>query len=264
LGAAADLENDTATQDELARRDPSGFGVKLAEIRQEQVVNEFRRLNPTYVANEKNQKTVYKYIRDFQLKDPNLHIDDVDDAAYTAGLWTVANLTTVYKHLASKGKLEMPAQTIKVLNRDEMLDVISCVRTGDLQSAVIAFIAHSFGGNLPHYSSARDLFARYPELASNAAKFVFFHAKGTISKADWETFDREKLAGVPMITVRLLEAAWDEWFFLRELNKDSKPKDAVVSAPPLPSEEEDLENLSDEELNKRIIAEQKAWRQNQF
>jgi hypothetical protein len=262
FGAAADLENDTATQDELARRDPNGFGVKLAEIRQEQVVNEFRRLTPTYIANEKNQRAVYKYIRDFQLKDPNLHIDDVDDAAYEAGLWTAANLTSAFKHLSAKGRLEMPAETTKVLNREEMLDVISCVRTGDLQGAIVAFIAHSFGGKLPQYSSARDLFSRYPDLASNASKFVYFHANGTISKSDWEAFDKEKLAGVPMLTVKLIETAFNDWVVLRELNREKDTKDAVVSAP-VPPSEEDLNQLSDEELNQRIIAEQKQWRRNQ-
>jgi hypothetical protein len=262
FGAAADLENDTATQDELAKRDPNGFGVKLAEIRQEQVVNEFRRLNPTYVANEKNQKIVYKYIRDFQLNDPNLHLDDVDDEAYKAGLWTAENLSKVFKHLASKGRLEMPAQIAKALNREEMLDVISCVRTGDLQGAIVAFIAHSFGGNLPQYSSARDLFSRYPDLASNASKFVYFHANGTISQADWQAFEKEKLAGVPMLTVKLIETAYNDWVFLRELRKDKPAKDAVVSIPPPPNEE-DLNQLSDEELNQRILAEQKAWRRNQ-
>ncbi|WP_433965139.1 hypothetical protein [Tunturiibacter gelidiferens] len=261
FGAAADLENDTATQNELARRDPNGFGVKLAEIRQEKVVNEFRRLNPSYVPNEKNQKAVYKYIRDFQLQDSNLHLDDVDDEAYKAGLWTVENLTQVFRHLSAKGRLDMPAKTIKALSREEKLDVISYIRTGSLQDAVVAYITHSYGGNLPHYSSARDLFTRYPDLASSASKFVFYHSRGTISQADWEAFDREKLAGVPILTFELIRVAYDDWVFLRELNKDAK---AAVVAAPAPPSEEDLNQLSDEELNKRIIEEQKQWRRNQF
>jgi hypothetical protein len=261
LGAAADLALDTATQDELARRDPQ-FAKRLAEVRQEEVVTAFKAANPTYVANEKNQKTVYKFIRDNQLQDSNLDLDDVDDAAYEAGLWTPENLTAIFKHLASKGRLEMPAQIAKALNREEMLDVIACVRTGDLQGAVVAFIEYSFGGKLPHYSSARDLFSRYPRLASDASKFVYFHSVGTISQADWQAFEREKLANVPILTVRLIETAYNDWVVLRELNRDSKAADAVVSAPP-PAEEEDLDSLSDEELNARIVQQQKAWRRNQ-
>ena len=264
LGAAADLALDHATQDELARRDPNGYGKKLAEVRMEETVNAFKAATPTYLANERNQKTMYRHIRDTQLQDPNLPLDDVDDVAYQQGLWTVQNLTTVFTHLVSKGRLDMPAQTIKALSREEAMDVISCVRTGDLQSAVIAFCAHSFGGQLPEYSSARDLFSRFPTLASNASKFVFFHAKGTISKGDWEAFEREKLANVPMLTVRLIEAAYEEWALLKVLDRETKPtKDSVVSAPP-PAEEEDLDSLSDEELNRRILAEQRAMRRSQF
>jgi hypothetical protein len=263
LGAAADLENDTDTQNELAKRDPNGFGVKLAEIRQEQVVNAFKAANPKYIASAKNYDAMFRYIRDKQLKDPNLDLDDVDDEAYAKGFWTVDNLTAVFKHLSAKGRLEMPAETTKVLNREEMLDVISCVRTGDLQGAIVAFIAHSFGGKLPQYSSARDLFSRYPDLASNASKFVYFHANGTISQADWQAFEKEKLAGVPMLTVKLIETAYNDWVFLRELNKDKDAKGTVVAAPAPPSDE-DLNKLSDEELNRRIIEGQKAWRRNQF
>ena len=168
--SAADLEIDSATQDELAKRDPNGFGKKLAEVRQEEIVDAFRKVNPTYLQTERNQKAVYKYIRDHQLKDPKLPLDDTDDAAYEKGLWSVENLTSVFKLLSARGMVDMPAGKTKVLNREEMLDVIACVRTGDLQAAIVAFIAHSFGGNLPQYSSARDLFTRYPQLASNASK----------------------------------------------------------------------------------------------
>lgn len=259
FGAAADLENDVDTQNELARRDPKGFGVKLAEIRQEKVVNGFKAANPTYIANEKNQKAVFKYIRDVQLQDPNLPLDDTDDVAYAVGLWTVENLTSVFKLLSARGKLDMPAGKPKALDREEMLSVIAAVRTGDLQGAIVAFIEYSFGGKLPQYSSARDLFSRYPDLASNASKFVYFHANGTISKSDWEAFEREKLAGVPMLTVKLIETAFNDWVILRELNRERDSKDAVVSAP-VPPTEEDLNQLSDEELNRRIIAEQKQLR----
>jgi hypothetical protein len=259
----SDIENDTATQDELAKRDPNGFGKKLAEIRQEQVVDAFKKANPSYIPTEKNFKAVYRHIRDHQLQDPNLPIDDVDDAAYAAGLWTVANLSAVFKLLAARGKLDMPAGKPKALDREEMTDVISAIRLGDLKGALVSFIEYSFGGKLPPYSSPRDLFNRYPQLASDAAKFVFFHSKGTISKADWQAFDREKLAGVPILTYELISAAYQDWAFLRELNKDKDAKGTVVAAP-APASVEDLNKLSDEELNARIIEEQKQWRRNQY
>jgi hypothetical protein len=262
--STADLEIDSDTQNELAKRDPSGFGVKLAEVRQEQIVDEFKRLNPTYVVNEKNQKAVYRYIRDFQLKDPNCPLDDVDDKAYEAGLWTTANLTQVFKLLSARGKLDAPAGKPKALDNEEMLDCISAIRMGDLTGAILSYITHSFGGKLPHYNSPRELVRQYPQLSSDAAKFVFFHSKGTISKSDWQSFEKEKPAGIPILTFELIKAAYEDWNFLRELNKDSKgAKDAVVAAPAPPSDE-DLNQLSDEELNKRIIAEQKQWRRNQY
>jgi hypothetical protein len=258
--AVADLEIDSATQDELAKRDPNGFGKKLAEVRQEQVVDAFRKANPTYLQTERNQKAVYRYIRDVQLQDPNLPLDDTDDVAYEAGLWTVENLTAVFKLLSARGKLDVPAGKTKTLNREEMMDCISAIRLGDLQGAALSFIEYSFGGKLPPYSSPRDLFSRYPQLASDAAKFVFYHSRGTISKADWQTFEKEKLAGVPMLTYELIKGAYEDWVFLRELNKDAKDAVAVAPAPP---SEEDLNQLSDEEINKRIIAEQKQWRRSQ-
>jgi hypothetical protein len=60
------------------------------------------------------------------------------------------------------------------------------------------------------------------------------------------------------VTVELIKKAYEDWNFLRALNED-KVKAAVVAAP-APPVDEDLNNLSDEEINKRIIAEQKQWR----
>lgn len=261
----ADIETDEETLNELARRD-SKFRAKLDDVRMEETVDAFKKANPDYVVSEKNYETIIKYIRDRQLQDMNCPLEDADDAAYAAGLWTVENLTQVFKYLASKGRLEMPKGKAKELSREDMLAVIANIRQHDPQAAVINYINRSFGGRFPkEYSEVSDFLSAYPDLTSKAVWFVFdqLHA-GELTVEELAAF-KESMQRYALPTVRFLETALPKWQAAENVRTVFAPEQPVKDEPaPQPKTQKDLESLSDAEIDALIIEEQKEWRRNQY
>jgi hypothetical protein len=260
----SDIEADEETLNELARRDPK-FRAKLDDVRMEEVVDAFKKANPDYIASERNYEVIVRYIRDRQLKDSNCPLDDVDDVAYAEGLWTVANLSAVFKYLAAKGKLEMPAGKPKELSREEKLSVIANIRQGDPQAAVVNFITYSFAGRPPReFSSAHDFMTAYPDLTSKAVWFVFeqIHA-GELSIQELADF-KKAMSRHALPTVPFLQDALIRWHATANLRSPAAPEQAVKDDPAPEPTQRELESLSDAEIDARIIEQQKEWRRSQY
>lgn len=248
-----------ADLEQLAKKDPNGFGVQWRENKMEQVTNEFKRANPTYLPVERNYDAMLGHIKKWQLQDEGLPEDDVMESAFDKGYWTAENLSGIFKILANKGQLQMPKGQPKPLTRDEQLDCLILVRQGNYRDAITQYIAFAFGGVIPQeHTDYRQFMKDHPALAQQALEFTFFHAKATISPTEWKAFKQAKLVGCPMLNWDIITANWDEW---KESNQFARYTAKTETAKPKPSPTPiDPNKLSDADLDAAIVEERKNYR----
>jgi hypothetical protein len=91
------------------------------------------------------------------------------------------------------------------------------------------------------------LYRQNAALASQAAEFVFYHSHaGTITPGEYNQFKQAPLAGHKILTVSLIEKAYDTWKKSTKrsfLFPDQPANPDVMELPP-----QNLEDLSDDEL----------------
>lgn len=252
----ADIELDPEIYEELARRDPA-FKRQLDDQKIEAITLEFTESNPDYLSTEANYDKVVRYIRKHQLKDPGVPLDDIVSVAYANNLWTVRNLTVVFKTLVREGVMEMPKGKTKPLSKDEGLDVLAMVRQGDVEGAILQFITYAFGGSLPRkYRDPREFLRDNAALASEAAEWVFFQSNAhTIDANEWKQFRKARLAGRQMLTYKVIEDAWNEWQFSGKRDAVSETVGTAPAAAP-----RDPNTLSAAELDEAILEARRNYR----
>jgi hypothetical protein len=207
-----EMLSDPEIRRELAERDPV-FAQKYEEEQIEAVVTEFRRANRDYIPTDRNSETVIQALARKYLQKDWLSNDEAAASLFKLGKWTVAELTAQFKQCLRAGAVDIRRGTTRQLSTDEKADVISLIRIGDLNNAIVQFITYAFGGNLPHsdYADPRDLMKRHPALARQAVEFVWYHTKPGLDPVEFNQFKTERLTHIQIPTLGLVEQAWSEW-----------------------------------------------------
>lgn len=248
--------------EELARRDPN-FKAKLDEQRMDAVTDGFRKANPLYLSTKANYETMLKHIRSAQLQDVHMDLDDVMPEAYARGYWKVENLSSVFRHLKAKGRLELPAEQAKELTSEEKLIVTAKVRAGNPGAAIMAYLRFSLPNRDVGNLSIENFAVEYPELMHKVVWNVFEAMHPEISSDEFKSFAQD-LRHVRLPTVAVLEQALQMQKEDRFLSRNAQPH--PMPGPPSSSPEpvsramteDEIRDLSDEELNKLIAQEKKA------
>ncbi|MBS1816211.1 MAG: hypothetical protein JSS87_15175 [Acidobacteria bacterium] len=229
-----------------AERDPK-LRRELDDAEAAEVAKEFLAKNPRYYASNPNFDAIVSFLGEQYLGNSNEDAADTELALYRAGHWTVENLTSAYQSLLKLGHLEVPKGAVRELTSKEKTAVLSAVRAGDIEGAVIDYVTYAYGGKLPKYSSQREFLAQNSELVGKASVFVFSHTRTDVAPSRWAEF-RHRIARIPMLTLPVLESAWDR--FCEE--RAARPASVVT-----PTEEEnkqdesfDFDNLPIEELGR--------------
>jgi hypothetical protein len=238
------LANDD-TREALAAIDPN-FRDQYAEEMVEKVCGQFRQKHSDYLCTDRNFSTLVQEMAVKLLKKDFLSNDDAERELFDAGHWTVDQMSNCYRYLLKAGKIDVPKGTIRQLTEKEKLELIAQIRTGSPDEAALNYVGWSLGG-FGDYESPWQLLAENAALASQAAEFVFFHSHaGTITPNEYNQFKRERLTGHKILTVTLIEKAYDAW------NKSNKhsflfPESTATSEiVELPAQ--NFEDLSDEDL----------------
>jgi hypothetical protein len=226
----------------MAERDPK-LREQIAEKNAERISLAFRAKNPDYVRSARNSRTLIQTMaREHLLAD---HLDDNEAirSLYASGKWTVETLNVAYKRLLNAGRLDVPKGTTRELTKEEKLRIIALLRTWDIESALMSYISYSLGPNAPTFDSPEGLLAAFPNLASDAALFVWFHSQAdAIDRDQFRHFRRTKLAGRPMLTVDLIDRAWQA--YQKEL-ANPRVTPPVDTASPATGTRDHFDNLSD-------------------
>jgi len=227
---------------ELSSRDPN-FREYFIDDLTKRVGAEFRAANPAYRATDRNVSTLLKCLGKRHLEGSEfLDNDQIMDALAEQGHFTVANLTAAYRSLLTAGKLDVPAGQTRALTKQERLDVLSMIRVGEIENAVSQYAYYAFGGNLPHFDSPRDFLRSYPQLASEAAMWVWSQNRTDITPEDFRAFRAVKLNRIPVLTIGLINQAWDEYRLERKAAQNIPPE-------PEPLTRNQIDELPEEEFN---------------
>lgn len=240
---------DPEVRKELAARDPE-FAKRYEKEEIKRVVAEFRRKSPSYLMTDHNADTVIQSLAKSETGTDWLSNDAAAALLWRSGKWTVDKLTTEFRRCLQAGALDVPRGTAKVLSETEELRVIARLRTGDIPGAILLFVELSFAGRLPAYRSAERFLAEQPELASKAALFVWANNQPSLNLEEFEQFQNEKLSGVRLLTYDLIDRAWNGWQtgkMLTNLYPNANGSNPQLTGP------EDLDDLSDEELDRRLL-----------
>jgi hypothetical protein len=233
------------TRAALAERDPN-FREQYAEEMVEKVCGQFRQKHPEYLCTDRNFSTLVREMAVKLIKKDWLSDEDAERELFEAGHWTVDQMSNCYRYLLKAGKLDVPKGTIRQLTEKEKLELIAQIRTGSPDEAALNYVGWSLGG-FGDYESPWQLLAENAALASQAAEFVFYHSQaGTVTADEYKQFKKERLAGHKILTVTLIEKAYDAW---KKSNKHSflfPEQTAASEAVELPPR--NFEDLNDEEL----------------
>ncbi|WP_263373910.1 hypothetical protein [Granulicella aggregans] len=242
---------DPAIRRELARKDPE-MAAALIDEKIGEAAEEFRLRNPEYMATDRNLSAIVLHLADRHLGRTWLDEETAINRLYDSGHWTPGDLTSAYKSLLKAGKLDVPKGTRRALTEQEKLQLIAQIRMNDLESAVVNYVSWALNGASVEYDSPTDFLARNPELSSEAAQFAWYHAHaGEVDAATFREFQKEKLVGHRILTVHLLDKAWEAWKSARKysaLFSDGGEKPQTVA--PASITRRDLESLSPEESNR--------------
>ncbi|MBB5056907.1 hypothetical protein HDF16_001592 [Granulicella aggregans] len=242
---------DPAIRRELAKKDPN-MAAALIDEKIGEVAEEFRRRNPEYMATDRNLSAIVLFLAERHVGKAWLDDETAINRLYDCGHWTPGDLTSAYKSLLKAGKLDVPRGTRRALTEQEKLDVIAQIRTGDIENGIVNYVLWSLNGASEEYSGPADFIAKNPELSSEAAQFCWFHSRaGEVDAATFRDFQREKLAGHRLLTVHLLDKAWESWKAARkysQLFSDGGEKPETVA--PASITRRDLESLSPEESDR--------------
>jgi hypothetical protein len=243
---------------ELAKRDPK-FAEKWNEEQKARVTATFTQRNPDYIPTAKNYNAMCKYIRNNQLQDPMLDIDDVVDVAFEAGFWTVQNLETIFAELRRRGHLELPPQQAKALTKDEKIAVTATVRTGNLEAAIERYLSFALPG--VSITSLEQLGREYPKLAHEISWFVFRESRPEISPDEFASF-YASMRHIKLPTVATLATAWQTRYEQALLGGQRTITPAAPAPEPDTREltEAELRDLPTEEIDKLITEQRKAYR----
>lgn len=233
---------DAESLEEIARYDPS-IRERLAEDKTDQITIEFRNTNKAYLSTDTNSTNLIQGMAKKYLKADWLEDSDAIRKCYEDGVWTVANLTAMFKQLLAGGRLEVAEGSFKELSTEEKNDVVACIRSGDMAEAVMQYVKYSHSGRIPQYKSARDFLARNPELSKRAACFVFFHATAGIDAQVYKKFLREKVSQITLPTVDSLRSAWTAYALEGDLSAAAPQSSAPKAQAPI-----NLDDLSTEEI----------------
>ncbi|MGC1871972.1 MAG: hypothetical protein WA700_13540 [Acidobacteriaceae bacterium] len=234
---------------ELAQRDPT-FAKRYETEEIERVVAEFRRKNPSYLMTDHNADTVIQSLAKSETGTDWLSNDAAAALLWRSGKWTVDRLTAEFRKCLQAGLLDVPRGAAKILSETEELRVIARLRTGDIPGAILLFVELSFAGKLPAYRSAEKFLAEQPELASKAALFVWANNQPSLNIEEFEQFQNEKLSGVRLLTYDMIDRAWNGWQ-TGQLLDNLYPN--ANGSNPQPTESENLDDLSDQELDRRLL-----------
>jgi hypothetical protein len=226
---------------ELSERDPK-FKAYFIEDLTKRVGAEFRAKNPTYQTTDRNTSTLLKFLGKRHLEASEFLDDDaIMDTLAEQGFFTADNLTAAYQSLLTTGKLDVPAGQTRSLTKQERLDVLSMIRTGEVENAVVQFVVYSFGGRLPKFESQRDFLRSHPKLASEAAMWVWANNRTDVTPQMFREFRTQKLDHLSVLTIALINSAWEEF------REDRKA--IAQQEPPAPElSRSDIDDLPDAEF----------------
>jgi hypothetical protein len=260
----AELLRDQSVIAELERRDPK-FKRQQDEKRMDQATNRFKASNPDYVPNAKNYDAVCKYIRNVQLKNPGMDLEDVIEEAYQKGFWTVDNLSTVFQILKAKGRLDLPAEQPKELTTEELLVVTAKVRSGNPGAAVAAYLKFALPEHAADSYSIEDFATGYPNLLHECVWKIFELLNPQLTAAEFKDFYKS-MRHVQLPNVAVLSAALQLRTEERLLGVSNPAVTNPTPAPPPEPEgpreltEAEMRRLPPEELERLIVEQRQAYR----
>jgi hypothetical protein len=256
-----ELLKDESVVQELCKKDPA-FKARHDEEQRNRVVSQFRAAEPDYLPTPKNYKAMCSYIRRNVLKDTAEHVDleDVFETAYAKGVFTVPLLQKAYSNLSIAGHLEMPAGKPKELSAADKIAVLAKVRAANPEGAIIEYYIRSFDGKAPReFHSHEDIWVSYPELLTAASWFIFEAMHSHELAADELRAFKQSMKRHKLPTVRMLESALQSWL----LNPTTAPKETKEAAPKELTQKE-IENMTDEEINQRIVEAQREYQRQRW
>lgn len=258
------LLQDPEIRKELAARDPE-FAKRFEKEEIRRIVGVFRQRNPSYLADKAghNASIIFSALAEKHLHQYGLDVDEAASELWRAGKFTLAEIEGQYQTCLAAGVLRVPRGTVKQLTEKQKLEVIASIRLEQPEVAVIRYLQHAFGGKIPYEfdHDVRQFMAAYPELCSEAAVFVWRNTHPDIDDAEFQEFHQAKLANAPLLTVELLENAFEAW---QKSKWQSRALGAVDDFREQAAERtEDLDDLSDAELDRRLLQARKAARAQQ-
>lgn len=254
----AEMLRDPEVRAELAQRDPR-FAEQYEAEEIERIVAEFRRKNPDYIKTERNADAVIGALAKAHLGKDWLDNEDAAAELYRAGHWSVDELTKQFKAYLKAGLLDVSRGQTKELTKAEKLDVIAAIRESCPEVAIVRYLTHAFGGKLPYeFHGPRQFMATYPQLCSKAALFVWLNSRVGLDQDEFAEFQKSQLSRTPLLTFELIDDAWRAW---QESKRRSHLFSAVDDFKQRTAEPEDLDHLTDAELDRRLLQARKEARQ---
>jgi hypothetical protein len=238
--------NDPTVRAELAERDPQ-FAARYEQEQIEVVVAEFRRQNPGYLKTEQNARTVIQGLAQQYLGKDWLDNEEAIQELHRMGRWTVAELTAQFESCLKAGRLDVPKGQAKELTREQKLEVVAAIRESHPEVAIIRYLQFALGGKLPYkFHEPGKFMATYPKLCNQASLFVWQNMRADVDPEEFAQFYKDRLAGAALLSVEFIDQAWEAW-------QKTRRKSALFGAVDnLRQQPEDLDSLSDAELNRRL------------
>jgi hypothetical protein len=245
--------------EELGRRDPA-FKKKLDDQKIKDTAAAFMAANPSYVRSDENFDEMLKYLRRHVLKNPMLDLDEVEDAVFAADAWTVETLTSAFKYLKAKGRLEVPVEQPKELSNEERLRVTVKIREGKPEDAIMSYLRSSLPGRDVSRMSFEAFASEYPQLLRKIVWTVFREMHPEMDASAFQAF-YDDLKGKALPTIQMLESVLYQRKEDRFLSR-SGPAPVPASPSPEPEEprqltEDEIRSLSPQELDALIAKERK-------
>ena len=236
------------------------FARDVRDRRGEEVVREFKRRCPEYLATEENYNAMLATLSYNALEkhEQDLDPDDQVDVLMSRGHWTVANLEAVYHALDREGLLDTPAGEPRNLSERERLRVARLAQAGRIDEAIGEYLRCALDGDEPGMDLIND--PKYRGLCSDAVYEVFQNIQldyvGTAPRKAYLL----RFAGTRPLTVRLLEQAWKSC----QENEKRRERGVILDqmqrpqeAPPVSAKE--IDALDDDSVDKLYRDSLKAY-----
>ncbi len=231
LKAFADHPDDETVARIAEETSDPDLATNLLDQQEERVALEFMRTHPTWQKSEWNYERIRGYL---EAKGQEFNL---------------ANLHDAFLFLTRTGQLETRPGVAKRLDDSELLQVVNCVKAGDLQNAVGLYLDLS----LPHAEDtwdSTDEFLSDPRtlpVRNAACRFVWLQSRPVIDSPELREFEKKYFRLRPVHTIQDLDDCFAQY---EKYDKQMQRQQMLQGVQPEPLTAADLEDLDDASVNR--------------